>query len=123
MRSVIIWNHIGIGKFTPKATPVDSLNAGEVGYFVAGIKTLADINIGDTVTHPARPTDHPFPGYQPPQQMVFCDFYAGVGSTTGGGVKSGTGVIRTSGGVGIGVGRTCGTTGETGATAGALPRG
>ena len=72
-----------VGKFTPKPTPVDSLSAGEVGYFVAGIKTLADVTIGDTVTLSADPTDDPLPGYQTPQQMVYCDFYPGVGTTTG----------------------------------------
>ncbi|UCC31043.1 MAG: elongation factor 4 [Phycisphaerales bacterium] len=71
-----------VGKFMPKPTPVDSLSAGEVGYLFAGIKTLADVNIGDTVTHSAHPTDNPLPGYAPPQQMVFCDFYPGVGCTT-----------------------------------------
>ena len=72
-----------VGKFKPKATPVESLSAGEVGYFVANIKTLADVNIGDTVTHSANPTDDPLPGYELPQQMVFCDFYPGMGTTTG----------------------------------------
>ena len=71
-----------VGKFMPKPTPVESLSAGEVGYLFAGIKTLADVNIGDTVTHSADPTDNPLPGYAPPQQMVFCDFYPGVGCTT-----------------------------------------
>jgi len=71
-----------VGKFTPKPTPIPSLGAGEVGYFVAGIKTLADVTIGDTVTHTTRPTDRPLPGYNPPQQMVYCDFFPGMGTTT-----------------------------------------
>jgi len=71
-----------VGKYRPKPTPVETLSAGEVGYFVAGIKTLADVNIGDTVTHKGKPTDNPLPGYKPPQQMVFCDFYPGIGTTT-----------------------------------------
>ena len=71
-----------VGKFTPKPGAVESLSAGEVGYFVAGIKTLADVTIGDTLTLASNPTDHPLPGYQPPQQMVFCDFYPGMGTTT-----------------------------------------
>ena len=71
-----------VGKFTPKMGVVDSLSAGEVGYFVAGIKTLADVNIGDTVTHSSNPTDRPFPGYKSPQQMVFCDFFPAIGTTT-----------------------------------------
>ncbi len=71
-----------VGQYKPKATPAESLSAGDVGYFVAGIKTLADVSIGDTITLAARPTADPLPGYQAPQQMVFCDFYPGVGSTT-----------------------------------------
>ncbi|UCE61127.1 MAG: elongation factor 4 [Phycisphaerales bacterium] len=71
-----------VGKYTPKPKPVASLSAGEVGYFVAGIKTLADVNIGDTITLTSKPTDSPLPGYEAPQQMVFCDFYPGVGTTT-----------------------------------------
>ena len=71
-----------VGKFFPKPAAVETLGAGEVGYFVAGIKTIADVNIGDTITHTARQTETAFPGYKPPQQMVFCDFYTGVGTTT-----------------------------------------
>ena len=71
-----------VGKFDPKPQRVDALRAGEVGYFVASIKTIADVNIGDTVTHVERPADKALPGYQPPQQMVFCDFYPSVGTTT-----------------------------------------
>jgi GTP-binding protein LepA len=71
-----------VGKYTPKPTPVERLSAGDVGYFVAGIKTLADVSIGDTITLSARPTTQALPGYEAPQQMVFCDFYPGVGSTT-----------------------------------------
>ncbi len=71
-----------VGKYMPGPVPVPSLSAGEVGYFVAGIKTLNDVNIGDTVTLSTRRTETPLPGYKPPQQMVFCDFYPGVGSTT-----------------------------------------
>ncbi|MHC5110054.1 MAG: translation elongation factor 4 [Planctomycetota bacterium] len=71
-----------VGKFTPKPNAVESLAAGEVGYLVAGIKTLADVNIGDTVTHTSNPTAKALPGYQPPQQMVFCDFFPGMGTTT-----------------------------------------
>ena len=71
-----------VGKCTPKPGAVTSLSAGEVGYFVAGIKTLADVNIGDTVTLSANPTSQPLPGYNPPQQMVFCDFFSAIGTTT-----------------------------------------
>lgn len=66
-----------LGKFTPKMTPVDSLGTGEVGYCIANIKKLADVTIGDTITDDLHPAENPLPGYQPPMQMVFSDFYPG----------------------------------------------
>ncbi|MCC7292748.1 MAG: elongation factor 4 [Phycisphaerales bacterium] len=71
-----------VGKFTPKPGAVPELTAGEVGYLVAGIKLISDVNIGDTITHVSRPTEHALPGYKQPKQMVFCDFYPGPGTTT-----------------------------------------
>ncbi len=71
-----------VGKYMPKATAVADLAAGEVGYLVAGIKTLADVNIGDTITHASRPAETALPGYEAPNQMVFCDFYPGPGTDT-----------------------------------------
>jgi GTP-binding protein LepA len=73
---------VEVGKFFPKPQSMKSLSAGDVGYLVAGIKTLADVSIGDTVTHCDRPTHAPLPGYKPPEQMVYCDFYPGMGTTT-----------------------------------------
>jgi GTP-binding protein LepA len=65
-----------LGKFTPKMTPQKQpMAAGEVGYMVAAIKTLIDVNIGDTITRELEPADAPLPGYREPQPMVFCDFY------------------------------------------------
>ncbi|MDP8244751.1 MAG: translation elongation factor 4 [Candidatus Hinthialibacter antarcticus] len=64
-----------LGVFTPKKLKVDSLEAGEVGYVIAGVKDISDIHIGDTFTHAERRADNPFPGYQPPQSMVFCGLY------------------------------------------------
>jgi GTP-binding protein LepA len=66
-----------VGKYFPKPAPVEELAAGEVGYMVAGIKTLNDVNIGDTITVDNNRADHALPGYKPPQRMVFCDFYPG----------------------------------------------
>jgi GTP-binding protein LepA len=71
-----------VGKYFPKPKAVESLSAGEVGYMLASIKTIADVNIGDTVTKASDPTDEPLPGYQAPQQMVFCDFFPGPGTET-----------------------------------------
>ena len=42
---------------------------------MASIKTLDDVNIGDTITLDLDPAPEPLSGYHPPQQMVFCDFY------------------------------------------------
>ena len=66
-----------IGKFTPKMTPVEKLGTGEVGYIIANIRRLADVTIGDTITSDAEPVEQPLPGYKPPMQMVFSDFYPG----------------------------------------------
>ncbi|HVP12257.1 MAG TPA: translation elongation factor 4 [Phycisphaerae bacterium] len=71
-----------LGVCTPKLTSRPELSAGDVGYFFAGIKTIHDVNIGDTVTLDGRPCPEPLPGYRPPQQMVFCDFYPGPGTTS-----------------------------------------
>jgi GTP-binding protein LepA len=66
-----------IGKFMPWMTPVDSISAGEVGYVIANIRKLADVTIGDTITDDSAPAEHALPGYVPPMQMVFSDFYPG----------------------------------------------
>ncbi len=65
-----------LGKFTPKMTSLKHpMQAGEVGYMVAAIKTLDDVNIGDTITIDLHPAAEALPGYREPQPMVFCDFY------------------------------------------------
>ena len=66
-----------LGKFTPFMTSVEELGCGEVGYVIANIKKLEDVTIGDTITDDNNPTEKPLPGYQPPMQMVFSDFYPG----------------------------------------------
>jgi len=65
-----------LGRFTPEPTSCrEPMAAGQVGYLVASIRTLDDVNIGDTITLCDSPADDPLPGYQEPQRMVFCDFY------------------------------------------------
>ncbi|MFC1634210.1 translation elongation factor 4 [Planctomycetota bacterium] len=66
-----------LGKFTPEMTAVDELGTGEVGYVIANIHELADVTIGDTITDYAKPASEALPGYKPPMQMVFSDFYPG----------------------------------------------
>jgi len=64
-----------LGVFTPKAVPVDSLQAGEVGFVIAGIKTVSDVAIGDTLTDERSPASEPLPGFQEIKPMVFAGLY------------------------------------------------
>jgi GTP-binding protein LepA len=64
-----------VGIFSPKPEPIDELAAGEVGFLVANIKTVADAKIGDTITETNRPTDTPFPGFKELKPMVFAGLY------------------------------------------------
>src|SRR6202008_1363455 len=56
-------------------TVCSELSTGQVGYFMAQIKTLSDVHIGDTVTDALRPADTAPPGYKEPQPMVFSGLY------------------------------------------------
>src|SRR5947208_13948681 len=56
-------------------TVCDQLSAGQVGYFMAQIKTLSDVHIGDTVTDALRPTAEALPGYKEPKPMVYSGLY------------------------------------------------
>jgi GTP-binding protein LepA len=64
-----------LGVLTPKPRQIDRLSAGEVGFIVANIKTVADVSIGDTVTEADRPTAQAFPGFQEIKPMVFAGLY------------------------------------------------
>ncbi|QNN24774.1 elongation factor 4 [Planctomycetales bacterium ZRK34] len=65
----------GLGKHMPKEKAVKHVEAGEVCHVFASIKTLDEVNIGDTVTLDSNPAPEPLSGYREPQQVVFCDFY------------------------------------------------
>ena len=56
------------------------LTAGEVGYIAASIKDIADIRVGDTITHNDRPAAEPLPGYKPVLPMVYCGIYPADGA-------------------------------------------
>ncbi len=58
-----------------KLNPKEQLSAGEVGYIVAGIKSVRDIEIGDTITHFDRQATEPVPGYKKAKQVVFSSVY------------------------------------------------
>src|SRR6201989_1344105 len=64
-----------IGVNRPRPAPIDKLSVGEVGVMTASIKTVADVQIGDTITEAARPTKDPFPGFQEIKPMVFAGLY------------------------------------------------
>ena len=77
MGTVQDYNITAMGKFCPKPEAVQTMVAGEVGYVVANIRAVSDVHVGDTITHTNRPAQKALPGYQPPKQMVFSDFYPG----------------------------------------------
>jgi len=64
-----------IGVNRPRPTLIDELGPGEVGFLTASIKTVADVQIGDTITEAARPVDKPLPGFQEVKPMVFAGLY------------------------------------------------
>jgi GTP-binding protein LepA len=64
-----------LGVFTPKPLPVAGLDAGEVGFVVAGIKKISDTKIGDTLTEEKRPAAEPLPGFTEVKPMVFAGLY------------------------------------------------
>src|SRR5689334_18751451 len=64
-----------VGVFSPKPQEMPELGVGEVGFLIAGIKTVTDAQIGDTVTESGRPTQEPFPGFREMKPMVFAGLY------------------------------------------------
>lgn len=64
-----------IGVNRPRPTPIAELGPGEVGFITASIKTVADVQIGDTINESARPVSEPLPGFQEVKPMVFAGLY------------------------------------------------
>jgi len=64
-----------VGLLRLKKVPKDRLEAGEVGYVIAGIKTIKDVSIGDTITDADRPAGAPLPGYKEAKPVVFSSIY------------------------------------------------
>jgi GTP-binding protein LepA len=64
-----------VGIFRPKQESVAELGPGEVGFFTAAIKQVADTRVGDTVTDEKNPTAEPLPGFKPAQPVVFCGLF------------------------------------------------
>ena len=64
-----------IGVFTPKKVSVNKLGPGELGYIIAGIKTVSDTQIGDTITDDRKPCKEMLKGFRPSQPSVFCGLF------------------------------------------------
>ena len=64
-----------VGIFRPKPELVASLGPGEIGFFTAAIKQVADTRVGDTITDEKKPCMVPLPGFKPSQAVVFAGFF------------------------------------------------
>ncbi|MBL6597336.1 MAG: elongation factor 4 [Alphaproteobacteria bacterium] len=64
-----------VGVFTPKLTEIGELGPGEMGFMTAAIKTVADCQVGDTLTEERRPTDKALTGFKPSVPVVFCGLF------------------------------------------------
>jgi len=64
-----------VGVFTPKATLMDELTVGDVGFLAASIKNVGDTRVGDTITSAKNGATEPLPGYRKLNPMVFCGLY------------------------------------------------
>jgi GTP-binding protein LepA len=64
-----------VGVFTPKMIPTDDLGPGEIGFITAAIKTVADCNVGDTITDDRVPATEALPGFKPSIPVVWCGLY------------------------------------------------
>ncbi|MDQ0876975.1 GTP-binding protein LepA [Paenibacillus sp. V4I3] len=70
-----VFEVIEVGAFKPRMASVPSLEVGDVGFVVAGIKNVGDTRVGDTVTEADRPAPEALPGYRRINPMVFCGLY------------------------------------------------
>jgi len=64
-----------VGVFTPKATDVNELNAGEIGFIITGIKILSETKVGDTICDASKPLQEALPGFKPSKPVVFCGLF------------------------------------------------
>ena len=64
-----------VGVFSPKPTAVDQLGPGEIGFINAGVKTVSDAKVGDTITEERRLCEEALPGFAPSVPVVFCGLF------------------------------------------------
>ena len=81
MATGAVYKVVEVGAMSPNGLiPREALGAGEVGYITASIKTVADTQVGDTITGAENPAAQPLPGYRPVQPMVFSGIYPADGA-------------------------------------------
>ena len=81
MATGAVYKVVEVGIMNPMGLiPQDALGAGEVGYITASIKTVADTQVGDTITTVLNPATEPLPGYRPVQPMVYSGVYPADGA-------------------------------------------
>ncbi|MDR2157866.1 MAG: translation elongation factor 4 [Holosporaceae bacterium] len=64
-----------VGVFRPKPTEISELKTGEIGYIIAGIKSVGDARVGDTITQENKPASEALPGFKPCVPVVFCSMF------------------------------------------------
>jgi len=64
-----------VGRFLLTRQKKEQLSAGDVGYIIAGVKTVSDVNIGDTITLDKSPSPNPLPGFKEAKPVVFASVY------------------------------------------------
>jgi GTP-binding protein LepA len=72
-----------VGIFSPEMRPVERLELGGVGYVIANIKSLGEVDVGDTITSANNPAHVALPGYRKAVPMVFCGLYPNEGEYDG----------------------------------------
>ncbi len=82
-----------VGKFSPAMTKQATLKAGDVGYVVTNLRDVADLKLGDTITHSANPTAEMLPGYKEVSPMVFSGIYP-IDTNDYNKLKTGMGKLR-----------------------------
>ncbi len=75
MHSESVYKVEEVGVFKLTLSPTSSLSTGDVGYFIAGIKNISDIRVGDTVTKASAPAAEPLPGFKEVKPVVFSSIY------------------------------------------------
>lgn len=75
MQTNTVYEVTELGVKTPQESKREMLEAGDVGYVCAAIKSIQDVHIGDTLTHSENPCDNPLPGYRKMNPMVYCGMY------------------------------------------------